>query len=392
MNIIQILEHLSNFSYVPVTYFKNGQNLFHFPDLPYLEKLTALVPEKLLTSEKNADCLLTDELMCIGIIKTGAEDSYVILGPISALPCDNRRAQQILKKYGLPTTQTGDLLSYFGDTPNYSLSKFANLVIFANYVLNRETIDILDLLPDEYHANDVEPQPIQQHIVSDMDVFHSGLSFEKQLYSYIKYGKQAELADFISHFTFSGNEGLLANDIFRHRKNMIICSTTMASRAALDGGLDYESAMRYADFFMQKVEMAPDTKYLAQLHHNMLKTYARLVSVRKLGNPNSATAAKVYNYVEQHINVRIHAEEIAQALGISRSYLCLQFKKETGMNLNDFISKAKIDEAKRMLTTTDNSAVSIASLLDFSSQSYFQAIFKKYTDLTPKEYREKNNI
>ncbi len=393
METRQILEHLSNLTYVPVTYIKNDQEILHFPDLNYLKKMSVLVPEKILKSEKQADCILTDELLCFGIVRTESADSYFIFGPVSAIPCDYKLAQRILKKYNLPATQMTDLLSYFSNTLNFSLPKFANLIIFANYILNRETIDILDLLPEEYSMDDEqETSPPKQKIIPDIDNTHSGISYEKQLFSLVKYGKHQELSDFFNKFKFAGNEGVLAADLIRHQKNLVICSTTMASRAAVEGGLDYETAMRNADVFMQKVEMAPDMKHLAVLNHNMLMTYAKLVSLRKVGNHNSAIAAKVYNYVEQHIHASINVEEIAASIGLCRSYLSLQFKKETGMNLNDFINKAKIDEAKMLLTTTRMTSINIASILDFSSQSYFQAIFKKYTGMTPKKYRESNYI
>ena len=80
----------------------------------------------------------------------------------------------------------------------------------------------------------------------------------------------------------------------------------------------------------------------------------------------------------------------ADHLGLNRSYLSSQFKKETGINLNDFINLMKIDEATRLLVTTDRSVADIASLLAFSSQSYFQSVFKKHTGMTPLQYREKD--
>jgi AraC-like DNA-binding protein len=393
METRQILELLSNLTYVPVTYIKNDQEILHFPDVKYLKNMSVLIPDKILKSKKQADCMLTEELLCFGIVRAEPADSYYIFGPVSAIPCDYKLAQRILKRYNLPATQMPDLLSYFSNTLNFSLPKFANLIIFANYVLNNETIDILDLLPEEYNMDDDQvPITSKQKIVPDIEHSHRGISYEKQLFSLVKYGKHQELSDFFNTSKFAGNEGVLADDLIRHQKNLVICSTTMASRAAVEGGLDYETAMRNADAFMQKVEMAPDMKHLAVLNHNMLMTYARLVALRKVGNQNSAIAMKVYNYVEQHLNSRMKIEEIATSLGLSRSYLSLQFKKETGMNLYDFINKAKIDEAKMLLTTTKMTSINIASILDFSSQSYFQAIFKKYAGMTPKKYRTTNFI
>lgn len=76
------------------------------------------------------------------------------------------------------------------------------------------------------------------------------------------------------------------------------------------------------------------------------------------------------------------------ALFISRSVLSTRFKASTGVNLSDFITDKKIDEAKRLLTYTKSSVSDISEYLAFSSQSHFSAKFKQKTGMTPNEYRK----
>ncbi|HAL74693.1 MAG TPA: hypothetical protein DCM45_06355 [Clostridiales bacterium] len=388
MNIEQILTHLAHATYVPFTLIRDDRETFHSPELTYLPNLTALIHAHALPLEKDVILAFTEELLCIGFIRIKNTSELVIMGPVSSIPCNNRRAQQILRRYGIPSTQAGDLLGYFSNTPKLSLLKFANLLIFANYILNQETLEIMDLLPDEYHLEKTDDTiPAEQSAFSEDDLIHDSQEFEKKLYSLVKYGNTKELNDLFDAMPFSGNVGVLANDLLRNAKNLIICSITMTSRAAVEGGLDYESSLRHADAYLQKVEMAPDVASVYALHQNMLKTFTSLVAKRRIGNPDSPTAVKIYNYVEQHLYRKINEQEIADALGLSRPYLCTQFKRETGMNLNDFITRVKIDEARSLLTTTNKSASEIATMLDFSSQSYFQAVFKKTTGMTPKQYR-----
>ena len=63
--------------------------------------------------------------------------------------------------------------------------------------------------------------------------------------------------------------------------------------------------------------------------------------------------------------------------------------EETGESLTDFILKEKTEEAKRLLRYSDKSLTAISNYLGFSSQSHFSRVFKKYTQRTPGEYREK---
>ena len=83
---------------------------------------------------------------------------------------------------------------------------------------------------------------------------------------------------------------------------------------------------------------------------------------------------------------------MAARLGYNRTYLCSRFKQEAGISLTQFIRKEKIGEAKRLLQFTDQDLGQIAALLDFSSQSHFQTVFKKIAGETPMAYRRRTRI
>ena len=61
-----------------------------------------------------------------------------------------------------------------------------------------------------------------------------------------------------------------------------------------------------------------------------------------------------------------------------------------GITLSRYIRNQKIDVACSMLRHLDESSLSIANYLGFSSQSHFIQVFKKTTGMTPEEYRRKN--
>ena len=94
-------------------------------------------------------------------------------------------------------------------------------------------------------------------------------------------------------------------------------------------------------------------------------------------------------YVSGNLFTAIRAEEMAQALGYTRAYLCTRFKQEAGISLIQYIQKEKTAEAKRLLQFTDQDLGQIAALLDFSSQSHFQTVFRKITGETPMTYRRR---
>ena len=74
---------------------------------------------------------------------------------------------------------------------------------------------------------------------------------------------------------------------------------------------------------------------------------------------------------------------------MSRPYLSAKFKKEAGETLTDFIWKEKTEEAKRLLRYSDESFSSIGAYLGFSSPGHFSQVFRKYTEKTPSEYKDR---
>ncbi|WP_368406764.1 helix-turn-helix domain-containing protein [uncultured Ruminococcus sp.] len=66
-----------------------------------------------------------------------------------------------------------------------------------------------------------------------------------------------------------------------------------------------------------------------------------------------------------------------------------EFKKQTGIDLSEFIRRKKIQEAERLLET-DRSLSDIGVLLGFSSQSHFTRVFKEIHGMTPTEFRKRH--
>lgn len=97
-------------------------------------------------------------------------------------------------------------------------------------------------------------------------------------------------------------------------------------------------------------------------------------------------------YVSENLFSSIRAQQMADALGYTRAYLCTRFKQEAGISLSRYIQQEKIAEARRLLQFTDQGLGEIAALLDFSSQSHFQTVFRKVTGETPMVYRHRTRL
>lgn len=98
---------------------------------------------------------------------------------------------------------------------------------------------------------------------------------------------------------------------------------------------------------------------------------------------------KVKEYVKLHSGEEITVASAAEILGVCPAYFCRLFKKETGGTFVSFVNSYRIEQARKKLLQTDISITDIMYEAGFSNYGYFNRIFKKYTGLSPSEYRRK---
>jgi len=96
----------------------------------------------------------------------------------------------------------------------------------------------------------------------------------------------------------------------------------------------------------------------------------------------------ILSYIEINIKKNVSLEDLSSYYNISPYYMSKLFKKETGINFIDYISKRKINLAKEMLEFTDMSIINIAIELGYNEPNYFSKVFKKSTGMSPTNFRK----
>ena len=105
---------------------------------------------------------------------------------------------------------------------------------------------------------------------------------------------------------------------------------------------------------------------------------------------NDATTARILKYVTEHIDTPdLKIDDIADAMGMSRSVLYTKIKQQLGMTPIDFVRHVRIMRACELLKNTDESLSSVAFAVGFSDPKYFSKVFKRETGIVPTEYRER---
>ncbi|MFC5404307.1 response regulator [Cohnella soli] len=97
---------------------------------------------------------------------------------------------------------------------------------------------------------------------------------------------------------------------------------------------------------------------------------------------------KVRVYIDEHLDSSLSVTSIGDYVAFSPSYLSRVYKQLSGKSLAETIMEARLLKARQLLLETDMKVQDITSAVGFESAAYFIRFFRKYTNMTPMEYRE----
>lgn len=266
---------------------------------------------------------------------------------------------------------------------------------YLHYQINNFVIQSEEVYP--FENTDLTTQLNHQIVSSSYhgrdDNSHSYLysySLEQKYLNMIGNGNIDALTNFISNNTIS-IPGSLADTPLRHNKNLFIINIALAARCAIENGLDIDTAFQLSEAYMKQIERAQSIETIYKLSCNAFIDYTKRVFKSKIPEGISPMVYSCIKFVNNSVNSPITIADVAEYVGKSKVYTSTKFKEELGFSLNDYITRRKIEEAKNLLCFTDKPISEISSYLCFSSQSYFQNVFKKLTKLTPQAYRNKGH-
>lgn len=112
----------------------------------------------------------------------------------------------------------------------------------------------------------------------------------------------------------------------------------------------------------------------------------------KLNKRYSRHIRDALEFIGANYRRNVGLSEIAEVLNLHKVYLCRLFKQETGENLVNYILKLRVEEAKRMMLSTNHKLYEIAEHVGYQNIQQFSVAFKKLTGITPREFRDSHTV
>lgn len=126
---------------------------------------------------------------------------------------------------------------------------------------------------------------------------------------------------------------------------------------------------------------------------NLLVIFAEHLSMKsnqlavQTTNAEPPVITKAKKFIEEHHTEDLSLGEVAAAVHTSVFYFCKLFKKVTGLNFTEFVSRTRVEKAKNLLLNPNLRISEIAYEVGFQSLTHFNRVFKKVVGESPTEYR-----
>lgn len=147
------------------------------------------------------------------------------------------------------------------------------------------------------------------------------------------------------------------------------------------GRLIRKMEQEYADGKMGYMELL--RCYLTQI----LVYAARTTEVRSLAQIQHRVTAQIADYLRQNYAQPLSLEAMGKHFGYTPQYLSALFHKDTGITLQVFLQRLRIEEACQLMLQTNIPLSAIAQAVGYTDAKHFSKVFRQQKGMSMKEYR-----
>ena len=266
------------------------------------------------------------------------------------------------------------LVNTFGEKIWGSLDQFS--FENANRTLSGDN-ESLTMRPAHYETEDA---------FLSMQILEERYNSENRLIQAVSQGLVHKAEMMVANYSNYGIEDRVADPV-RNLKNYTIILNTLLRKGAEAGAVHPLHIDSLSTKFAKKIELIHSVQAGFDLHLEMVRKYCLLVKNHSMKG-YSLLVRKVLTRIDYDLTADLSLKAQADFLNVTASYLSTLFKKETGMPLTEFVNRKRVEHAVFLLNTTNMQIQMIAQYCGIPDVNYFTKTFKKYTQQTPKEYRE----
>lgn len=176
--------------------------------------------------------------------------------------------------------------------------------------------------------------------------------------------------------------------------NTLSAFSSILKKSSLHFPLTFPSPMVRCIQSLLDISEAPDAKELLLMHQNLTTIFTGLCieccpsgEAQKPAPPWYLT--EIRDFLDHHYREEFSLKYFEDTLKMSRYRLCREFSSFYGVPPLRYLTEKRLNEAKKILLTTDFSIHEVSSMIGYENTNHFINLFKKYEGSTPGKFRQK---
>lgn len=281
-------------------------------------------------------------------------------------------------------------LLYFYDTgEELDKSNIELMCLDDNQLLELKFLDELDSYKEEQIIRyTLEDERRFMESIQNGDVEKKLTDFAQNMTSQFHMNNK----NYFEQYYGKGKVGLLAKSPFKQIEYIAVSTITLATRAAINGGMDVMTAYSLSDHFLQRLENCSTKEDIYLLLPQIQVEFALKVKEHQAKKSSSTHVEKCKVYISRHKNKKFTIDDIVENVGISKAHLSKLFLQEEGSTIHQYTLNLRTEMGANLLKNTEESISVISEYLCFNSQSHFGKVFKEKYGITPQKYRTENKV
>jgi two-component system response regulator YesN len=171
-------------------------------------------------------------------------------------------------------------------------------------------------------------------------------------------------------------------------KSRLLELIVLLSRAAIEGGANLKLILSLNSKYLEELNNIDSIEdqclWILKVTHEFIDSIDKSSDIKNL-----QVIQKSAEFMRKNFNKKLTIDDISQAVYLSPCYLSKIFKQELGCTIMEYLTKVRIDEAKKYLRNPRYNIMQVANLIGFDDPSYFTKVFKKSEGITPSQYKRK---
>lgn len=312
----------------------------------------------------------------------------ILAGPFLMTPPDSLLLSDIGEKYSISTCKLLEMYEEAETLPVFEPSKVTHISRLLYYMCSGLVTDSRNqftLTHNKLSQQSKINESIQIYKASPQ-VNNRTYPYEKEkaLITKLKTGDtentKALLNDLLGYVFFAEGNNL---EIVKSRALEL---SSLLSRAAIEGGATSDNILKANNQFLMSLQSIYDLDELCYKLQETIDVFTNCM-FNYIPTKGNEIIKKAIRYIAQNYACNLTLDIVANHVHLNPAYFSSLFKQATGSSFKEYLNMVRIEESKRLLINTEYSIIDIALATGFDDQSYFSKVFKKYTGLTPKQYR-----